>query len=357
MRTNLKLIIVALMLTSPSCSPDGQPGVADIRYHSSVDTVDAPAPGTPPLPTAALEPMETAAAPVRAPIPGYATAANIRDICEPVDDRRPFPTKTERQATIELIRKTCDAFGVDRRSCDYLAKIVSLRESSYRPWARHRLEGDLSASARAYLASAYLYGWETRWAREDQKTGNLAAIQLSPIQGRLQNPYYTIPERWVSGGIGLGGLNIAYSLHRLDPGAPPEILCDPVINTIVQISIGRAAVDKYGANDFYGVQAIYGGRTYATDSGRPRPLSCSGGDCPAELAYPLRRRAMAHDEDLSKRCEDKGIDCTARPNFGRRHKAMTPAEVHALADEIRGGAMPPWDTPRPTAVVVSGFED
>jgi hypothetical protein len=354
----MKLLLVAIALLSSCTSTANETSPAPRTLYNSADAFDSSPVSVDVEAINAGEPTAASAPePARAALPHFAEATTVADLCEPVDSRWAFPTKDERKVTIDIIHKVCSAMGTDRRSCDYFARIVSLREASYRPWARSRLPGDRSAAARAYLASAHLYGWEARWSLEAQKISDLSAIELSPIQGRLQNPYYAIPERWISGGLGLGGLNVAYTLRNIDVEAPPEILCDPVINAIVQISIGRAAVERYGASNFYEVQAVYGGRTYysAIADGQ-RPLSCSAGECPSDMTYAQRRRAHSHDQDLRRRCEAKGIDCLARPVFGRKHKGDTAAEIHALADEVRGGVLPPWDEPVATSTIVSGFE-
>ena len=272
-------------------------------------------------------------------------------LCEPVDSRRPYPTVREQAETKKLIRKTCAALGVSRETCKYFVE-VSLRESSYRYWVRHKKKGDTSAAVRGWIASANTYGWQVEWPYRSQLRADLSAIVMRPVRS-LPNPYYPDVERWLTGGLGLGGLNVGYHLAKFDPMAPPEILCDPVVNVMVQVSIARSAVDRYGAKNLYEVQAIYGGRIYKDRHGRARPLSCSRG-CPKDLQpdnpkhAAQRKRARYGDAKLRKRCLRKKIDCMASPSLGSvlRAPATPVAARYALADRVRGGPLPPFDTPR-----------
>jgi len=277
--------------------------------------------------------------------------ATIADLCEPYDSRRPYPTSSEKAATIDLIEATCKAMGVDKPSCRFFSHVVSLRESSYRPWVRHKMAGDVAAASRAYLGSGSRYGWDVFWRARDRKQENLQALELRPREE--PNPYFVTAERWMSGGLGLGGLNVPFHLAKFDPMAPPEILCDPVINVMVQISLARNAVDRYGARNWYEVQAVYAGRTFYDRKGRHRPLTCSGGCPDAPDAEDKLDKARKGDADLRKRCSVAELDCKAKPVLGTtlRHRA-TPAERYTLAEKLRGAPLPAWDVPEATVTVL-----
>jgi hypothetical protein len=284
-----------------------------------------------------------------------AKGPTVADLCEPLDKRRPYPTDEQRRATKKLIRATCKALGVDRNTCQYFV-MVALRESSYRPWVRHKLSGDVAEAVRAWIAASDLYGWDVHWPYAAHKREDLAAIVMAPCNGNGHsngaNPYYPDVERWMTGGLGLGGLNVSYHLAKFDHTAPPEILCDPVINVMVQVDLARAAVDRYGARNFYEVQAVYGGRTYRDRNGRARALSCVTG-CPGPVRSDapknvrLRAAARRGDAQMHKRCRQFGIDCLAKPGLGRvlRGRDVTTRARYELADSIRGAPLPPFDPP------------
>lgn len=294
-----------------------------------------------------------------------ALSPTVASLCEPVDSRRPYPTAAERKATKKLIRTTCDALGVDRNTCKYFV-MVALRESSYRWWVRHKMAGDAAAAVRGWMNASLTYGWDVRWSRKAQKQEDLTAITMV-ARREDANPYFPDVERWLTGGLGLGGVNVGYHLSKFDKMAPPEILCDPVINVIVQVSLARSAVDRYGARNMYEVQAVYAGRTYHDRNGRARALSCSVG-CPKEMRgeelkfAEQRARARKGDGMMAKRCRLFGIDCLAKPQLGRtlRGRGVTVADRYEFAEMIRGAPLlrfgPPPDLREVTPQVVDEFE-
>jgi len=265
-------------------------------------------------------------------------------LCEPIGERWPYPTADERKKTRALIKKTCKAMGVGKEDCKFFYGIISVRESSYRYWVRHKLSGDVAAALSSYLGRSNIYGWSTRWHSKDRKREDLSKVEYKEY-GSEQNPYFLDPKRWMFG-LGLGGLNISYHLVKFDKMAPPEILCDPVINVMVQITIARNAVTKYKAQNFAEIQAIYAGRTYHDDNGRARPLSCTRG-CPKGVDAEQKAKARKGDKGILKRCDAQGLDCYKKPQLGGKVvlKNMTREERYEAAEEIRGEALPPFDTP------------
>ena len=93
--------------------------------------------------------------------------------------------------------------------------VVASRESTWRPWKAHRLNGDLRAN-------------RTAW-------GRLA----SRYRG---NPHYRDRNRWQ--GLGDKGQNAALYVFLSDPMAPPEILCREVESTDTYLARARIAVSK-----------------------------------------------------------------------------------------------------------------
>lgn len=283
----------------------------------------------------------------------------MRDLCEPVDARWPYPTRAQRKATRKLMERTCEAMGVDEPSCMFFSKVVTPRESSYRSWVRHKMHGDVSAAANAYLVTASTYGWRVVWRMKDRRSGDLSSIELRAGGRREPNEHFTEVERWLSGGLGLGGLNIPYHLAKFDRLAPPEILCDTVVNTMVQISIARSAVDRYDAQNWYEVQAIYAGRTYYNRRGQLRPMSCSRGRCPVILSEERKERARRGDKAMRKRCNAVKMDCDALPVLGdvlrkTKRKRFTPQQRYELAEKVRGAPLPPVLPAKRTVTVVPG---
>lgn len=265
-------------------------------------------------------------------------------LCEPIDERWKYPTKEQKKEVKTIIRKTCQEMGVGKEDCKYFLNIVSLRESSYRWWVRHKLAGDVAAAMNSYLSRSQRYGWTVRWDAKSRKREDLSKLEFEK-HGDVQNPYFLEPRRWLFG-LGLGALNVSYHLLKFDKTAPPEILCDPVINVMIQVTIARNAVRKYKAQNFAEIQAIYAGRTYYDDRGRARPLSCSRG-CPKNSDAEQRARARKGDASILKRCEAKGLDCKRKPQLGTKLdlRNMTLEERYEAAERIRGAALPPFDTP------------
>lgn len=272
------------------------------------------------------------------------TPTTTLSLCEPINERRPYPTKEERKVTRDLIKKTCKEMGVGKEDCKYFYDIVSVRESSHRYWVRHKLPGDAAVALSSYLSRSNIYGWSTRWKSKDRKAEDLSKVQYMK-HGDKQNPYFLDPERWVFG-LGLGGLNISYHLVKFDMMAPPEILCDPVINVMIQVTIARNAVNRYNAQNFAEVQAIYAGRTIQDSNGHARPLSCSRG-CPKDSDSDQQARARRGDAGILKRCKDHGLDCYKKPELGTKLilQNMTPEERYEAAARIRGADLPPFDSP------------
>lgn len=266
-------------------------------------------------------------------------------LCEPIGKRWKYPKGDQRKEIRTLIKKTCRAMGVGAEDCRFFLNVVSIRESGYRPWVRHKLAGDVALALSSYIGTSQRYGWIVRWDPKARKQEDISKFEFK-ARGEEQNQYYKDPERWMFG-LGLGGLNIPYHLIKFDRMAPPEILCDTVINIMVQVTIARNAVDRYGADNFAEIQAIYGGRKYFDRRGRSHPLSCTRG-CPKNVDEGERRRARRGDASILKRCRGAGIDCLKKPQLGNklRLRNMTKEERYRAAEEIRGAPLPPFDIPK-----------
>lgn len=313
---------------NPTLSPETAPAAS--QPPESPEPVHTPtASQAPPLPpqVASFEVAEEE--PVKTEKP-----RTIRNLCEPVSDRRPFPTPEERKKARALINKTCKAMGVSHESCTYF-RLVSARESSYRWWVRHKKKGDTAAAMTGYLAAAHAYGWKAHWPYQARRQEDLTQLELESTR-KYPNPYYPEVDRWLTGGLGLGGLNVGYHLRKIDPNAPPEILCDPVLNVMVQVTIARNAVHRYGARNWVQVQAIYAGRIDYDKNGKAIP-----------------GKNPKRDRNMRRRCKTWGLNCNAKPQLGRKLNLnrMTPEEIYEAAEAIRGYALPPFDDPPPGPVL------
>lgn len=122
------------------------------------------------------------------------------------------------------------------RNAESLAKflrLVALRETSYRPWKRHRLNPDQSANDRAYVRQAKRYGVEVQLRCADGKKrckSNMKIVDsITPISPDY-NAHYEQQWRWHYG-LGWYGQVSALHVATWDPQAPPEVLCREVVAT------------------------------------------------------------------------------------------------------------------------------
>ena len=110
-----------------------------------------------------------------------------------------------------------------------LLNAVAQRETTMRHWKRHRLNGDVRASRRAWHRTAELYGHE----RDDK------AITFTTIGNR----HFRQRERWEYG-LGLYGMNAALFTKNWSQIAPPEILCREVEGTEAYLRAARRGWKK-----------------------------------------------------------------------------------------------------------------
>jgi len=94
-----------------------------------------------------------------------------------------------------------------------------MRETTARPWKRHRLDADTKANKTTWFEMAESdYGWSIETAQ-----GEVASMDA--MEGA--NPYYDQRYRWHFG-LGPIGQNAALWVRYWDMQAPPEILCREV---------------------------------------------------------------------------------------------------------------------------------
>jgi len=106
--------------------------------------------------------------------------------------------------------------------------IVYKRETSARPWKRHRLDPDRIANERAYVRQAKRYGWIVETTCPKKKRYRSRDCYISKVyedpEVKQSNPHYGNQYRWMFGNGGLGQ-NTALWTKTWDKMAPPEILC------------------------------------------------------------------------------------------------------------------------------------
>jgi len=168
------------------------------------------------------------------------------------------------------------------------------RETTRRPWKRHRLDADLRANRTAWFKQAEVYGWEVQ-ADKSGETKTMGSAQ------EWANPHYGQRHRWHFG-LGPFGQNAPLWVHNWDIQAPPEILCKEVEAVESYLRKARDTVVKLR----HGIRC--GGSYYEDKSPTWEVVhrsSSSGKICPAtsgekgaeKRAARFRKAAKAHGVD------------------------------------------------------------
>ncbi len=135
------------------------------------------------------------------------------------------------------------------------------RETSARPFKRHRLDPDAAANAKAWVKEASVYGWkiELACAQPKRTAKNCPRYRHGPMKGKRMlyvksaepdpeaeqvNPHYGEEYRW-SYGLGPVGKNTGYGVQDWDIMAPPEVLCLEVPGIEASMRDIRGAVKVY----------------------------------------------------------------------------------------------------------------
>jgi len=190
-----------------------------------------------------------------------------------------------RRARLEtIVAHVCRRPGCDPVELAAFVGTVAARESTWRPWKAHRLNGDLRAN-------------RTAWGR---------------LAGKYRgNPHYRDRDRWQ--GLGDKGQNAALYVFLSDPQAPPEILCREVESTDTYLARARIAVNKQAD---LGLRPTWASVHAALATGNIRPSAAA-----VERFRPQARKAgIDPDERVSAR------------DFGDRLGADVPSR--RLAAEI-----------------------
>ena len=177
--------------------------------------------------------------------------------CRAAAKNESAPSPEEATRIRHLVEATCAQLGV--RPCS-LFTLIAERESDWRPWMRHVPRQYARTPNWGYLRNAERYGWAVERQSERRRLSlkNLHFHKLPDAQ--VVNAHFPDYLRWADGGLGLYAFHPAYHLFRWDPAAPPEVLCDPVIATVVAIRLARFAVHKLQARTWLDVHRVFGGR-------------------------------------------------------------------------------------------------
>ena len=239
--------------------------------------------------------------------PWWAEVSTTTKVCA-----RQLPDRAERRWRAARLRVMVDrvcsrAHGCEPNALHAYLRVVALRESTWRPWKRHRLDPDLDAA-------------QSAWTKHrDKFTGNPAAAN---------------PDRWGSG-VGLYGQIPALWLPRWDSMAPPETLCGEVEATEVHLRAARDQVRKIaagvdcdgdGERDYFGSSLEHGPSWY--DVSRVN----SGSLCPG---------STAHRDAFEGRARKAGLDPWGPVSVVSLGRAIpvegqdeTAAEIRAAMDAV-----------------------
>ena len=190
--------------------------------------------------------------------------------------------------------------------------LIYFRETSARPWKRHRLNPDKAANERAYVKHAKRYGWivetqciDSRRKRCRSKDKMITGAHPDPNADE-HNPHYDARFRFQ---FGLGGLgqNTALWLASWDNMAPPEALCLEPVQFETYLRNARSIVRKLqGGIDCDG--------DLKKDHWNKAPTwtvvhrGASGGKiCPPKTPAKAKRQAE-YEKKFAKRAERVGLD-------------------------------------------------
>jgi hypothetical protein len=125
---------------------------------------------------------------------------------------------------------------------------VYARETTGRPWKRHRLNGDIAMAKSEWYLQQRRYGFAIAKDRRGQISSVFACRSLSKKKGEPHwfdacrkkdpSPHYADQERWAYG-LGPYAMNAALFTASWDPLAPPEILCGEVEPSEVYLRTAR----------------------------------------------------------------------------------------------------------------------
>lgn len=215
-----------------------------------------------------------------------------------------IPSRNVQRWRANRLRVIVDAVCERRDGCNpeqlhaYLS-VLALRESSWRPYAVHRLTGDVRANARA-------------WERVSERY--------------VHSPAYDEPWRWQVG-RGYYGQNAAYLLDQWNATAVPEVLCGEVEATLVHLRTARDRWRRLAAGVTCDGEAHHGTASGDRPSWYDVSLVNSGSDpCPGSAKI----RA-----GFEKRARSRGLNPYGRVTLRMLGRDVARAEQDAFAAGLR----------------------
>ena len=159
--------------------------------------------------------------------------------------------------------------------------LVYKRETTARPWKRHRLDGDVKVARTDWFRQAERYGWSAKQLKK-------GVVQMMPCTDckTAPSPHYQNANRWAFG-LGPYGQIASLWVATWDTQAPPEILCGEVESTETYLRGARRVWRKLRG----GIQC--NGNLYQPDvTWEVLHRGVAGGKlCPGKQSEKFRRRA------------------------------------------------------------------
>jgi hypothetical protein len=206
------------------------------------------------------------------------------------------------------------------------------RETTGRPWKRHRLNPDLSANVQAWVRRADDYGWNVELVCDSGnrrcRKSELAIGDYTPMDGVESNPHYGQRHRWQYG-LGPYGQNAALYVENWDPMAPPEILCRELESTEAYLRNARVAVRKLAS----GVDCDGDGKKDHWDK-QPTWSIVHGAASSGKLCPPNTKGERGMMERFRDRAERDGLDPDGIVTLETLGKPIDPGRQNEIAAEI-----------------------
>lgn len=195
-----------------------------------------------------------------------------------------WPTLAERSWQRDRLRTVVDLMCSRGEGCEparlhEFLSIVALRESTWRPYKRHRLDADVTAARGARERRRRVYG---------------------------ENLHFGQADRWASA-LGLYGQNPAIFVDAWDRTAPPEVLCREVESTAAYLERARRAVRGFRRR---GMQPTLCDVHHAVSGGRLE--KCQGQD------GSFARRARKHGIDPDATVDESAFGEAPPEEIGAR---------------------------------------
>jgi len=210
--------------------------------------------------------------------------------------------------------------------------LVYMRETTGRPWKRHRLNGDIRFARTEWYRQQRRYGWavgkdkrgDISWMTPCTKipTKKGESKKISKCRDRTASRFYTQRSRWEYG-LGPYGQNAALWTATWDPQAPPEILCGEVESTEAYLRGARRVWKKLRG----GIRC--GGKLYQPEvTWEILHRGIAGGKlCPAKKpSEGFRRRARKYGLNPDQRVS---LSMLGKP-IQREQQNLKALEIYAL---------------------------